>query len=130
MSHEPPRVVAAVEDLFFAVRIQETARRLGVPLAVAGRADEVMRQIQASRPALLIVDLNAAGCQPLETIGRIKAEPALAGTRVVAFFSHVETALRAAALRAGCDDVLPRSAFTARLPELLSAARPPEVALG
>jgi CheY-like chemotaxis protein len=125
-----PAVVAAVEDLFFAVRIHETARRLGVPLAVAGGADEVARQVRAARPALVIVDLSAVGCRPLETIGMIKAEPDLAGTRIVAFFSHVETALRTAAREAGCDDVLPRSAFTARLPEILSAARPPEVTLG
>ena len=35
------------------------------------------------------------------------------------FYSHVETTLRRTALEAGADAALPRSAFVARLPDLL-----------
>ena len=41
------------------------------------------------------------------------------GTPFVAFGSHVDTAGLAAAAAAGCDPVLPRSRFTAELPELI-----------
>ena len=40
--------------------------------------------------------------------------------RVVGFYSHVDQATREAALASGVDDVLPRSAFTARLPAILA----------
>jgi hypothetical protein len=41
---------------------------------------------------------------------------------MVGFYSHVDTATRDAALAAGVETVLPRSAFVARLPELLRGA--------
>jgi CheY-like chemotaxis protein len=122
-----PAVIAAVEDLFFAVRIQETARQLGVSLALAPGGEETRRQVASQRPALLILDLDAAGGRPLDTIRALKGDPATAETRILGFLSHVQQDLRRAALAAGCDEVLPRSAFTARLPEILSRALPPEV---
>jgi hypothetical protein len=39
---------------------------------------------------------------------------------VTGFFSHVDHATRDAALAAGVDEVLPRSAFVSRLPALLA----------
>jgi hypothetical protein len=41
--------------------------------------------------------------------------------RVIGFGSHVDRDLLAAARAAGCDQVLARSAFFSRLPQLLSA---------
>jgi hypothetical protein len=40
------------------------------------------------------------------------------------FFSHVHRDLKAAAAEAGCDEVLPRSTFTAQLPEILRQYAP------
>ena len=45
--------------------------------------------------------------------------PSLTG-RVIAFGSHVDAELLAAARAAGCDEVLPRSKFFARARELLA----------
>ena len=50
----------------------------------------------------------------------LKADDRTRAVPVVGFYSHVETALRRSALEAGIDEALPRSAFTQRLPELLS----------
>ena len=44
----------------------------------------------------------------------------LGGVRTVGFASHVDQELLAAAGAAGCDEVLPRSRFFARLGELLA----------
>jgi DNA-binding NarL/FixJ family response regulator len=51
--------------------------------------------------------------------GALDVVPSLRG-RIVAFGSHVDTDLLAAARDAGVDDVLPRSVFFRRLPEVLS----------
>jgi hypothetical protein len=40
----------------------------------------------------------------------------------MAFFSHVQVELQRAAQEAGCDQILPRSQFTATLPQLLRQA--------
>ena len=42
-----------------------------------------------------------------------------AQAHVVAYLSHVQVELAAAAKEAGADTVLPRSAFSAKLPEIL-----------
>jgi hypothetical protein len=45
------------------------------------------------------------------------------GVRVVGFLSHVQTELAAQARAAGCDEVMPRSAFTQNLMTILAAAK-------
>jgi hypothetical protein len=53
----------------------------------------------------------------------MKADPELAGIPTLGFVSHVRTDLIQAAQQAGADEVLPRSAFTAQLPEILERGR-------
>jgi len=60
-----------------------------------------------------VIVLDAARAGALDIV------PSLRG-RIVAFGSHVDTALLDAARAAGVDEVLPRSAFFRRLPEVLS----------
>ena len=112
-------VLAVVEDLFFGSKLLETARHLGVPLALARPAEEIGTLVRERRPALVILDLQSEAARPLETIRGIKADAELRATRVLGFLSHVQADLRVSAVEAGCDEVLPRSAFTARLPEIL-----------
>ena len=71
-------------------------------------------------PNLVIVDLNACS-QPLAAIERLRA--AQKDLRVVGFLSHVQRDLAAQAQAAGCDEVMPRSAFTQNLSAILSAAK-------
>lgn len=113
-------VLVAVDDLFFASKITETAQRLGIPLLFARSQDEVIARALAERPALLIVDLNSTRCNPLETIGQIKEDADLRHIPIVGFLSHIQADLKVKATMVGCDRVLPRSAFTAHLPEILT----------
>ncbi|OGB92530.1 MAG: hypothetical protein A2Z31_05595 [candidate division NC10 bacterium RBG_16_65_8] len=117
-------IVAAVDDLFFGAKLRETARGLGVPLVLVSSSQEVAAAVRERRPALLIVDLQSDAGRPLETIRAIKADPDLRGTPVLGYFSHVRDDLKAAAAEAGCDELLPRSAFSARLPEILRRGAP------
>jgi hypothetical protein len=59
---------------------------------------------------LVLVDLSRPGV--LDVLPRLPG-------RVVGFASHVDRELHAAARAAGCDEVLTRSAFFGRLPEVL-----------
>lgn len=113
----PRRVVAVVPDLFFATRISATAEAVGVVLEMpAGSA--ALDVIRKAPPALVVIDLHAPG-DPLALVRALRAAPDTRSLRVIGFYSHVEHALRAAALEAGVDEALPRSAFTTRLPALL-----------
>lgn len=112
-------VVAAVDDLMFASRISTAARQLGVDVLFVKSVDE-MRAAAAAGPSLVIFDLNSRRADPLAAVASIKADPSLANLRILGFVSHVQGELVAAARKAGVDEVLARSAFVERLPELLS----------
>ena len=118
------RVVALMDDLFFQMKVAETAKHLGLELKVAANADALM-SLLASAPKLVIVDLNARSgpIQAIERLRAVKNTGENSGPRVVGFLSHVQTDLAAQARSAGCDEVMPRSAFTQNLAAILSAAK-------
>ena len=113
------RVVALMDDLFFQMKLAETAKHLGVEVKVAANGD-VLLGLMESQPKLVIVDLNAKS-QPLQAIEKLRQ--ASKDIRIVAFLSHVQKDLAAQAQAAGCDEVLPRSSFTQNLAAILSVAK-------
>jgi DNA-binding NarL/FixJ family response regulator len=113
------RVVALMDDLFFQMKLAETAKQLGVEVKVATNAEALMGLL-ASEPKLVIVDLNARS-QPIAAIEKLRQTQK--DVRVVGFLSHVQRELAAQAQAAGCDEVLPRSSFTENLAAILSAAK-------
>lgn len=123
------RIVAAVEDLFFLAKIQETARQLGVHLTVAKTEEQVLQTAHGEpAPTLIILDLNGSATKPLSVIGKLRKDPALKKTSLVGFLSHLQADLKAQAQEAGCDLVMPRSAFSQNLPSLLRRHGLPESA--
>ncbi len=112
-------ILAAVDDLMFKVKLLETAKQVGARIATASTAADALARARAERPALIILDLHSAPCAPAEVLKALKADPDLKTIPTLGYFSHVEAAVGQRALEAGCDQVLPRSAFSARLPELL-----------
>lgn len=108
-----------MDDLFFQMKVAETAKRLGLELKVAASGDALLALLEPT-PKLVIIDLNARQ-QPIETIKRIRAEKN--GVRMLGFLSHVQTELAAEARKAGCDEVMPRSAFTQNLAAILGATK-------
>lgn len=113
-------ILAAVDDLLFSSKIRTVGKQVGAELVFARTPAEVMEKARAERPTLVVFDLNSAKTDPVATIAAFKSDPELSGVRVLAFASHVHADLIAAAQQAGADQVLPRSAFAARLPEILA----------
>lgn len=117
-------VLAVVDDLFFLAKLQETARQVGVPLATVRAADFRLESVRQQKPTLAIFDLNATSGNPVELVRQLKADAELRKIPVLAFLSHVQVDLQRAAREAGCEQVLPRSKFTATLPQLLGQFAP------
>jgi CheY-like chemotaxis protein len=113
-------IVAAVDDLMFSSRIATAAKQMGIDVAFARSSDDVLNQSRAKKPGLIIFDLNATRLDPIATIRTIKADDTFRETITMGFVSHVDGGLIAAARAAGIDEVLARSAFTARLAEILT----------
>lgn len=112
-------ILAAVDELFFKIRIVEAAKQVGARLATASTAADVLARARAERPALIILDLHSEPCAPIEVLQSLKADPELKAIPTLGYFSHVRDEVGRRALEAGCDQVLPRSAFSAKLPDLL-----------
>ena len=114
------RVAALIDDLFFQLKVAETAKQLGgIEFKVASNPDALFTLLEPPTK-LVIVDLNSRN-QPVATIERLRATQK--ELRVVAFLSHVQTELAAQARAAGCREVMPRSVFTQNLAAILQAAK-------
>ena len=117
-SEMTPDVLVAVDDLFFAARIESVAKATGANILRVAEPGQFWATLDNRIPRLIIIDLNSRAFNSVDVITKIKGNPNLAGTRVVGFYSHVQVELGRAAEIAGCE-VLRRSVFVAKLPALL-----------
>jgi CheY-like chemotaxis protein len=116
----PTRIFCFIEDLFFLAKIQEVSKKLGVKVAFVKSDKETIAQLTDApeRPSLIVFDLNNASAKPLTTISKLRAK-LKRGTSIIGFLSHLQGDLKVKAVEAGCDTVMPRSAFSQNLPTLL-----------
>jgi hypothetical protein len=118
----PTKIFFFIEDLFFIAKIQETARKLGVKVAFVKNEKDAVTALTAGeeedRPGLIVFDLNNANAKPLTLIPKLKAK-LKRSTSIIGFLSHLQGDLKAKAVEAGCDTVMPRAAFSQNLPNLL-----------
>lgn len=122
------RIFAFIEDLFFMAKIQETARKLNVKVEFVKSDKDLMEKMQQNgeeKPSLIIFDLNNNSVKPLTLIPKLKSK-LKKSTSIIGFLSHVQGDLKQKAHEVGCDMVLPRSAFSQNLPQLLRRHGAPE----
>lgn len=122
------RIFAFVDDLFFMTKIMDTGKKLNVKVGFVKTLDDVLERIDANsdeKPSLIIFDLNNANAKPLTIIPKLKSK-LKKGTSILGFVSHVQGELKLKAQEAGCDTVMPRSAFSQNLPQLLRRHGAPE----
>jgi hypothetical protein len=118
----PTRIFCFIDDLFFQAKIQETAKKLGVKVEfVKGEKETISRIIdspEAEKPTLVVFDLNNLNAKPMTLIPKFKTKFKKA-TSIIGFLNHLQGDLKMKAIEAGCDTVMPRSAFSQSLPNLL-----------
>jgi CheY-like chemotaxis protein len=116
----PARIFAFVDDLFFLAKIQETARKMNIKVEFVKTDKELQEKMgqNGDKPSLIIFDLNNVGAKPLTMIPKLKAK-LKKGTNIIGFVSHVQGDLKVKAQEAGCDMVVPRSAFSQNLAQIL-----------
>jgi len=118
----PTKILCFIDDLFFQAKINETSKKLGVKVEfLKGDKDSVARITDAPEeqwPTLVVFDLNNLNAKPLTLIPKFKAKFKKA-TSIVGFLNHLQGDLKMKAVEAGCDTVMPRSAFSQSLPNLL-----------
>jgi len=113
---DPPSstpVLALVRDLMFSSKITATARAVGVEVHAVREPGGLSER----KGRLLVVDLNLPGA--IEAAAGWRAGNP--GCRVVGFVSHVDAPTIQKAREAGLE-VMARSGFVEKLPELLASA--------
>jgi len=106
------KIAALVDDLFFSSKISATAKQLGSQIVFCRSAEDVPQEV-----ARICVDLNSTAFDSVSEIKKLKRTHL---SPIVAFVSHVQVDLKRRAEEAGATEVIPRSKFVERLPELLS----------
>lgn len=122
------RIFAFVDDLFFLTKISDTAKKLNVRVEFVKTGEDLLEKVgeaEENKPSLVIFDLNNLNAKPLATIPKLRARFKKA-TSILGFVSHVQGDLKLKAQEAGCDTVMPRSAFSQNLPQLLRRHGAPE----
>jgi CheY-like chemotaxis protein len=117
-SNQSRKVLAVVDDLMFAVKIDAAARQSGVAVEYAKtQADALLKA--KDLPSVILLDLNHNKMDVLKLIKALKKDEELKKVSLLGFISHVDGERKQAAIDAGCDSVVPRSAFSVNLPQIL-----------
>jgi hypothetical protein len=108
------RVLALVPDLMDRSRVTAA---LGDDVELVATTGHLRDRLAAGPdPDVIIVDLGRRGV--LDALPAVRAATA---ARIIGFGPHVERDLLTAAHTAGCDQVVARSAFFGRLPDLTAS---------
>ena len=103
------------DDLIFTSRIVGTAAAAGLTVQVARSPAQLASLLVAETPRCLLLDLHHPGLSLPDLLAGLPQPRPF----VVGYGSHVDAATLKAARDAGCDLVLPRSAFVEQLPTAL-----------
>jgi len=114
MASVDPYGLLLSDDMIFSSRITGTAQALGLKVNAVKSAKNLMAQAKERTPTCVIVDLSHPDLRLPELIGEVQ-DVCSPMPRLVAYGSHVDAAALRAAREAGCNIVLPRSAFVEQL---------------
>lgn len=110
-------VLTLMTDLFFETRVRSTAQAAGWKVRSVRSAEKACALAETIEPSLVVVDLAAVENETQKAIAVLLTT--FPAARLIAFGSHVDAAALDAARQAGAHEVMPRSAFSAELVNLL-----------
>lgn len=113
-------VIFLSKDVFFWPVVKDAAQRLNFNLIIVRKLDDVqIDEFDQGSIACCLIDLSSVEAENIAaTVERLRE---LAGNqaRLAAFGPHVQTSRLAAAAEAGCNPVLSRGQFNAKLTDYL-----------
>lgn len=118
-------VVAVIDDLFFQAKVRTALQHLGLAVDVVPNGGRLQARLQAGDvPTLVIVDLTLRSGDATSLIRNLRAEKHGRSVPILAFGSHVAVEVQRQALQAGASQVVAKSAFAKRLPQLVGQLVP------
>ena len=115
----PRKIIAIVDDMFFASKIRATAEALAVEISFPRTKEAAIQKTRELKPDLILIDLHNQRFDPVEFVIDLRSETDLELIPTLGFFSHVQVELQRNAIAAGIDQVIPRSIFARDLAQIL-----------
>ncbi len=109
------RILLAEDNLFNQQVAIELLEEVGVATVIANNGQEVLDRLRQERFDCLLMDVQMPGMDGLEATRRIRADPALAGTLVIALTANARKEDREECLAAGMDDFITKPIHPERL---------------
>lgn len=107
-------------DLMHSSQVSGAAQRVGTPLRAFSSAGALLASVGAEPVDLVIIDLALPGLEIGALLAALQKLPAGA-PRTLAFGAHVHRERLDRARESGCDQVVSRGEFHARMDELVRA---------
>ncbi len=108
------RCLILSDDLIDASRVIGQGKLKGIDVVMQRNQEGLVRAAKAESPLCVFLDLHNFGLKVPEVVSELRG---LGQFRVIGFGSHVDAERLRLARDAGCDLVLPRSAFFTKLEE-------------
>ena len=118
------RVLVVEDNPANLMLVRAVLQRAGYRTAEARSGEEALQHLAASKPDLILMDIQLPGLDGLELTRRLKADPATTAIPVVALTAHAMSDDRARALAAGCDGYLAKPINTRTLAAELASLLP------
>jgi len=118
MNRPPKRILAAVGDLFFTVKITDAVKRAGLEVDFV-KTDKDLLEKAKLQPALILLDLTFGSVQPLKVVAKLKSNAEMKRLPLIGYLPPEQGELKQKAHEAGCNMVLTRAALSQNLPQLL-----------
>ena len=114
------RVLALIDNLFFASKLESVARLTGLTVLWAKTSEEALRWLHEQPPDLLVIALREPSDSWEALVRQVKTDPATRDVPVLAFGRHTEGKLFRLARQAGCDLAVTNAQFSEQLGNLLA----------
>ncbi len=108
------KLLVLVDDAMMAVRLQDSAEKLGYRIVLAGNEQEFIQELEEG-PELVLVDTSVVSVDWPRLVQLAKAQQ----RTVVAFGNHMDLAARDTALAAGAETMVANAAITTDLEHIL-----------
>lgn len=92
----------------------------GYHVRTAADAEEALALLRASRPRVILMDLQLPGMDGLQLTRQLKADDATRGIRIIALTAYAMKGDAERAFAAGCDGYVSKPIETGRLPDIVS----------
>jgi CheY-like chemotaxis protein len=111
-------ILALVNDLFFTLKIGDTAKSVGVPIQFASNTQEFLDRFRKIRPALVIADLTLAEADMAALFEQLAEDGSQTAVPILGYTTHADWK-RTGPLHDRCTKVVTKDTLSRHLAELI-----------